>query len=117
MFQTLVKRGTEVPKANPKSGKRFPHPMSLRLWFNRGALCLTAKVRGGWTFVGVGCNYPDFFQREEGGGVIYSRDWPASARSHRARNSVVGGGCTAELDHVRPESTVLEICGSCRRLL
>eukprot|EP00903_Cladosiphon_okamuranus_P013726 g12779.t1 len=43
VFQTLVKRGAEVPKANPKTGKRFPHPMKLRLWFNRGALCLTAK--------------------------------------------------------------------------
>lgn len=47
MFQTLVKRGAEVAKGNPKSGKRFPHPMTLRLWFNRGALCLTAKVRQG----------------------------------------------------------------------
>lgn len=56
VFQTLVKRGAEVPKANPKSGKRFPHPMSLRLWFNRGALCLTVKVRSrlGGSFVWTG---------------------------------------------------------------
>ncbi|CAM9698830.1 unnamed protein product, partial [Ectocarpus sp. 13 AM-2016] len=39
----LVKRGAEVPKASPKSGRKLSHPMKLRLWFNRGALCLTAK--------------------------------------------------------------------------
>ncbi|CAM9705932.1 unnamed protein product [Scytosiphon promiscuus] len=43
LFLTLVKRGTEVPKAASKSGRKFPHPMKLRLWFNRGSLCLTAK--------------------------------------------------------------------------
>ncbi|CAN0587473.1 unnamed protein product, partial [Laminaria digitata] len=43
LFQTLVKRGAEVSKATPKSGRKVSHPMKLRLWFNRGALCLTAK--------------------------------------------------------------------------
>ncbi|CAN0327068.1 unnamed protein product [Ectocarpus sp. 6 AP-2014] len=43
LFQVLVKRGAEVPKAAPKSGRKLSHPMKLRLWFNRGALCLTAK--------------------------------------------------------------------------
>ncbi|CAM9818310.1 unnamed protein product, partial [Ectocarpus sp. 8 AP-2014] len=45
LFQVLVKRGAEVPKAAPKSGRKLSHPMKLRLWFNRGALCLTAKAR------------------------------------------------------------------------
>lgn len=44
LFQTLVKLGAEVSKAAPKSGKRAPYPMKLRLWFDRGALCLTSKV-------------------------------------------------------------------------
>ena len=50
LFQTLVKRGAEVSKATPKSGRKVSHPMKLRLWFNRGALCLTAKVNwnGSW---------------------------------------------------------------------
>ncbi|CAM9283267.1 unnamed protein product, partial [Ectocarpus sp. 4 AP-2014] len=43
LFQVLVKRGAEVPKAASKSGRKLSHPMKLRLWFNRGALCLTAK--------------------------------------------------------------------------
>ncbi|CAM9716658.1 unnamed protein product [Pylaiella littoralis] len=43
LFQILVKRGAEVPTAAPRSGRKFPHPMKIRLWFNRGSLCLTAK--------------------------------------------------------------------------
>lgn len=45
LLLALVKRGAEVPKAASKSGRKFPHPMKLRVWFNKGALCLTAKVR------------------------------------------------------------------------
>ncbi|CAN0413860.1 unnamed protein product, partial [Hapterophycus canaliculatus] len=43
LFLALVKRGAEAHKAASKSGRKCPHPMKLRLWFNSGSLCLTAK--------------------------------------------------------------------------